>query len=507
MPQININLTYPHNPDYDYEAFLEQIDLDEERINDLRIGKGFIITEPQSIKKDIKSYNGIFSTRFGQTLHDINAFMNKWTCECKNPKLQGTFYAGVTCPICGTKVRYVGDEMDYFGWIVLHEYYIIAPNFYKSIEFFIGPKILNNIIKFVDNKNEDGFSIPTERPKDEPFYGIGMEEFHNKFEDIMKYYLTKAPHKKDYYDNIMGHKDIVFTQSIPVYTTLLRPFRVDGNTFYFEGVNSIYNILAKNVATINKPRLKIQRRNKKPKEELLYDSQRQFNELYKEIITSFSSKKGDFRSSYGGRMNYSTRCVIVSDPQLRCDQIRLPYHALVELLQQVIINILCKSYTIPYDQAYKIWYKSQINKDKRVYNIIKGLIEDSEEGLPLLIDRPPTIQKGSIIFVWCVGINDNYTMTIPVLPLAGLVADFDGDALSGLLLINKELIKRCNERLNPRNAGFISPNDGMFDNAMNYQRDFIIAACAIIGISRTKYTDEQVARIKQLRQESMMIPD
>lgn len=500
MPQLNVNLTYPHNLDYDIETFLEQIDLDEERINDLKIGKGYIITEPQGIKKDLKSYNGIFSTRFGQTLHDVNAFMNKWSCECKNPNLQGTFYAGVTCPICKKKVRYVGDELDYFGYIVLYNHYVISPNFYKSIEFVIGAKQFDNIIKIVDNKNEDGFSVEIERPKNEPFFGIGMSEFHDRFDEVMKYYASKCtPIKRPYIDNILEHKDIVFTQSIPVYTTLLRPFRVDGNSFYFEGVNAMYNSMAKCVSVINKPTLRIQRISKKPREELLYKVQEQFNNLYKDIIASFSGKNGDFRSSYGGRMNFSSRSVIVSDPKLRCDQVRLPYAGLVEMLQATIINILRKSYSISYDQAYKIWYKSKLKKDERVYKIIKCLIESSEEGIPVIINRPPTIQKGSIIFMWCVGINDNYAMSIPVLPLSDLVADFDGDALSIIRLINKELIERCEERLSPRNSGFISPNDGLFNNNMNYQRDFIITACAMISISRDKYTASQKAKIKQLQ--------
>ena len=60
------------------------------------------------------------------------------------------------------------------------------------------------------------------------------------------------------------------------------------------------------------------------------------------------------------------------------------------MFQQVIINILHRSYGISYDAAWKIWYKSKITKDQRVYNIIKGLIHDSKEGIPVFINRPPT---------------------------------------------------------------------------------------------------------------------
>ena len=73
------------------------------------------------------------------------------------------------------------------------------------------------------------------------------------------------------------------------------------------------------------------------------------------------------------------------------DQIRLPFHGLCELLQQVIINILVKTYNFSYAEAYKKWYKAQITgKDQVVYDIIDGLIKDNPKGgLPFLINRNP----------------------------------------------------------------------------------------------------------------------
>ena len=51
---MNVNVTYPNNPDYDMEVKLEKINLDKERVKDLRSNNGFIVTEPKSIKKDLK---------------------------------------------------------------------------------------------------------------------------------------------------------------------------------------------------------------------------------------------------------------------------------------------------------------------------------------------------------------------------------------------------------------------------------------------------------------------
>ena len=118
---------------------------------------------------------------------------------------------------------------------------------------------------------------------------------------------------------------------------------------------------------------------------MLYDIQVQFNALYTELKEILEGKKGDLRSSLGGRYSFSSRSVIKQSTDLMPDQVRLPYHGLCELLQQVIINILVRTYNFSYADAYKKWYKAQIGFDQIVYDIIDGLIKDSPGGLPVLI--------------------------------------------------------------------------------------------------------------------------
>ena len=48
---MNVNMTYPNYPDYEMEVMLKKINLDEERIHDLRTSNGFIVTDPKSIKR------------------------------------------------------------------------------------------------------------------------------------------------------------------------------------------------------------------------------------------------------------------------------------------------------------------------------------------------------------------------------------------------------------------------------------------------------------------------
>lgn len=300
MANINIKTIYPNNPEYYYETYLEKIDLDKEREHDILENNGFIISEPQNIKKDIKDPNSIFSTKFGQSLKDANPFGNRYKCQCGYTTQR--INNGTRCKMCGTLVRYVDDDFEYFGWIVLNDpYYIIHPNLYKSIESIIGKKNLDEILKYEDKKDIDGFLEKQQNPPaDKPFFGKGMTYFKDHFEEIINWY--KTPVKREMYDMVMDNKDIVFTQSIPVYTTYLRPFDLSSTSMYFEATNAIFNIIAnlvKRVNTDHKVKGNIKR---KPINQLLYNIQDNYNQLYEEIVAILSGKKGTIRTLFGGNL-------------------------------------------------------------------------------------------------------------------------------------------------------------------------------------------------------------
>ena len=454
MGEINVNYSYPDNPDFDYVAMMERLNLDEEKSNDLYRGKGFIVSSPKkSIKKDIKDPDGIFSTKFGQKLEDLNPYMDRYKCDCGY--MRSRINNGLECPNCHTLVKYVGDDYSYFGWKVLKKHYIIHPNLYKSLDFFFGPgqksdkdkrSKLYNIINFAGKTDIDGHEEQLEEtPPDQPYYGLGMIDFYNKFDEIMDYYLAKYPKKQDYYDDIMENRDKVFIRSIPVFTTHLRPSDITDSSLFYEPINGIYNMINKFVHEINKDKTKMDNK-KKLKNDLLFKLQQEYMNLYAEIEAILSGKKGKLRSLVGGRSNFSSRAIIVQDPSLRIDQITLPYTELVITQQQKIINILHKSYNISYNEAYKIWEKAKVKKDERVVEIINALIKSTPEGLPVLLNRNPTIALGGILQMFCIGMTDTLTIGIPLQILKLLAADFDG-------VMDTQRIQQC-----VRSQGLIAGN-------------------------------------------------
>jgi len=487
--------------DYDCVTSLEVLNLDEWRKEKIKSGKGFIISDPKGIKQDLKTQSGIYSSRYGtNNITDIDVFSGNYKCDCG--RISGSMYHGEICPYCNTMVKQMGNDISISGFLVLKDkYWIIHPNMYSKIAAFIGDQRLNRIISpnvKIDSNGKVIKNLPPAK-KDEPFREIGLIEFKERFDEIMDFYLSLFPGKQAFYDEIMKvHRDCVFTHTISVFSSLLRPAKVDNGSLKYEACNDYFSILSKLVYRCNKDKLKI---DQKPKEklQLLYDIQYQLMALDNEIREIMSHKKGDIRSAVGGRYAFTSRCVIRQDVTLRANQIKLPYSALCVLLQQVIVNILQRTYQCTYADAYKKWFKAQTVLDKVVYDIIDGLIKDSGEGLPLLINRNPTISFGGILSVKCIGINDfdDKTMSISLLDLKLMAADFDGDTLNILYLYNKDFIKEADMTINP-NMMYIDKNTGLTNMDMIFGRDVLINANAMRQIC-SDYTPEQMDKIKMLQ--------
>ena len=405
--EISVNLTYPRSEEYEFLTKIEVLDLDLEAKIDIANGTGFEINEPMnSNKKDMKNINGIYSSRFGQKLGDVSPYADRYSCECGY--LKARINHGIECPMCHTKVKYVDDDFKMFGWIILKdEYHIIHPKFYDSLDYIFGEskyneerkkmkgsRRLKNILHYSPEVDQHGFATECSfKPDKEPFYGIGMIEFYNRFDEILDYYYALNPKKKPYYDEIIENRNLVFCHSIPVFTTHLRPADIRDGYMYFEPTNGMYNMINKHVHMINNNKRKMNK-DPKVKNSELYEVQMKYMELVNEVMNILTGKRGQLRMLVGGRHNFSCRAVIRQDATLRVDQVKLPYVELVKCLQQQIINILVRNYNISPSEAYDKWYRAIAKKDDRIAEILDNLIAASPEGLPVLINRNPTINYG-----------------------------------------------------------------------------------------------------------------
>ena len=83
--------------------------------------------------------------------------------------------------------------------------------------------------------------------------------------------------------------------------------------------------------------------------------------------------------------------------------------------------------------------------------------------------------------------------------LAGLNADFDGDVLNILLILNENFRKACEEMYSPKNAFCISRNDGLMNSSINIYKDTVVNINAFQDLSIDNYGDARINQIKALR--------
>ena len=448
-PMLNLRMEYPRSDKYEYEARLVRLNLDEEAERDLARGKGFLIKEPQDVKKVLKDIDGICSTRYGRTLQDPKAYEDRYSCKCGHLKGRNNRY--ILCPKCHHECVFIGDDFEIFGYIPIHDYTIIHPNLYKAISAYFGDATMEAMIEPSVKYDKDGMPIlgsdddelkgidkrikkrkikrtfAKKRAKiDQTYQGIGMIGFCEKFDEILEYFKKKNKNRKiGYYNDIIENRDKIFIHHIPVFTTLLRPYKVEGKHLIFEETNSILNMMAKLAGRLNDNGTFITD-NYKYKSSLLWDLQDRYNRLYKIIEKILSSKRGTIRMLIGVRCDFTSRLVITPDPTLHTDEIKVSYFSLVELLQQTIINVLAKTFNLPYADAYNQWFRAQLVIDPQVVMIINNLIERGTKfgrGIPIVINRNPTINYGSVLAMKCVGMVESYTMSVPLTCLKTLAAD------------------------------------------------------------------------------------
>ena len=439
---------YNDSNDYYTLTYLEREDFDKEKDIDLKKGEGFIISSPKnSLKAELKNPEGIHSYRFGSRLSDPNPYQERYSCNCG--ELKGHINKRRFCQKCQSYCRRVDDDFGLFGWVTIDEpYAIINPDIYKVLDCFFGKSkfakdkktkkgsVLQNIVYWDKEISQDGYVINTKEKPNEPFYGIGMIEFRERFDEIMEYYRSihkNNANKMAYYNDIMRDRNLVFIHSIPVYTTHLRPMDIDlvEGRLAYEDTNKYYTMIQKLAAQVNKHKRRMDRV-ERLKNDQLYRLQAQLMALYDEVLAICSGKKGELRNLFSGRYNMSSRNVIKQNPDLRIDQVELPYTALVICNEQLIINVLMRTYNISPQEAWDRWYRAVSDVDPIIVQILEDMIHNrcDGEGIPVMINRNPSIAYGSLLQMYCKGINYNYTMSMPLQVLPLLAADFDKQTLS-----------------------------------------------------------------------------
>ena len=244
---------------------------------------------------------------------------------------------------------------------------------------------------------------------------------------------------------------------VPIYSTLLRPQSVTSDTFYYTTIDKVINTLF-NLSEDLKDCEDIER------DFVLKSIQIKVNSLWDIAFNMLSGKDGFIRGQVlGGSLNYTARNVIIPEPTLKDNTVDLSYHTGLELFKYKIIYYLMKLDDIPLAKAYAIW-RNAYHFDEKVYDIMTFII-NHDDNVRILINRNPTLNYYSMLLMKIRKINkddQNFCLEVPLSILPGLNADFDGDILNIIALMDKSLVHMF-RKFNPIERMIVDRDSGMLN--------------------------------------------
>ena len=440
---------------------VKRINWDVEYLKDIITNNGFTITEPAVVKLDDtkqKSLYGARSILYGTNYEDENAFIERYRCQCG--EFKGKLFEGETCPLCGTEGEYQGTNIEFTGWISLGGNYILNPFYYQKLASCMKKGMLDSIIneKYqVDvNGNRTRYIDPDEQAATGGFAGIGLVEFREHFEEIIEFAKMKKKGKTEELDRLLSEKSSVFTSHIPIYSTLLRPQSATTDTYYFNTIDKHVNPLF----TLSE---KLKGSKEIDRAYILSRIQSRVNKLWATNFEFITGKDGWIRGQIlGGALNYTSRNVIIPNPELRDSEVDLSYNTFLELFKFKIIHYLMVMDDISLTQAWQE-YQDAYKFNPHIYEVMNFII--AKEQPRILINRNPTLNYYSILLMKVRKVKKDvtdFTLSVPLSVLPGLNADFDGDILNIIGIMNKEL-EHAFRKFDPVTRMIISRDSGLLN--------------------------------------------
>lgn len=415
-----------------------KLDLDTVCQLDLQSGNGIRLTSVESFDKkkgNEKIETGIQSPFFGTDFSDETAFKERYSCKCH--ALLGKMYSGMTCPICGSVVDYHDIDLTKTGWIILDKFKCMSPIYQAKLADalgkFEGERVLDKIIEMEYKEGEDPIYTDKELAniKKHPFVKKGAIWLSEHIDEVLEFYEKRKPGKAKLFRELRNEEDKLFCHSIPVYTALLRtemPGEKGGKEYKLK-INTCYKAIIRTVNAINMLTEDISETDEFGLNELTINSiDILLGSIYKEIDKIFeityndlTNKNGIITSKVlGGRYNFSARNIIIPSSRsgrLNSDEIEISYVAFMELYRYEIQNLYAKMYDATPTQANSAWKKAINHFDEKFYNVIDSMLHDPDyKGkLGVLINRNPSINYGSFIYVNIVSVKKDFsdkTLTI-----------------------------------------------------------------------------------------------
>lgn len=238
-------------------------------------------------------------------------------------------------------------------------------------------------------------------------------------------------------------------------------------------------------------------------------------DFYKEVVANvLSSKKGWLRRVlYGNRLNMSYRNIITSrhEPH-EYETLIVPYHQLLTCLSFIVKGKLIREYNFSHRDAYDYILDHQKDNDPFLWGILEELIDSTPplpperisaveanlpstlttrerkgRGIVTTLTRYPSLSRLSTQYFRIVGMS-KCDIKFSVLAVKGPNADFDGDQMTGEIILDLETAELF-ERLAPHYGLHNTADPGALSHIADMPAPTIQAIANFINDEEITLTD------------------
>lgn len=348
------------------------------------------------------------------------------------------------------------DRSKRFSYTNLNAY-IIHPAAYKLLI-----RIDRRIEKFLNT--EESYSLDKEGTLISDENGVtGTEEFIKLYPKIKLKAGTDARKQIIKVIDDAYKKGSLFIDKLPIIPPDLRPMYEDeAGRMIMDEINNIYLNIMRKAAQIKSVG------SGSPLFDLLsFYLQIAVNDHDKFIRSKISKKHGLIRGNMlGKRVDFSARGVIVPGPNLKVNEIGVPFRIAVSLFQPFLIHYILFSKKYPYLSELETEVKevtdSELSVDtlNRIIKSIKASDKISEKLYQLMFDATVVVMKGRVVIAKRdPALHDGsyrafnpilihgHTIEICTLQVGTFNADFDGDAMALFHPLTKQAQQEAKDKM------------------------------------------------------------
>lgn len=418
-----------------------------------------------------KLNNLLYTRYYGDALDIVPS------CDCGH--IEGSYNEGVVCPDCLTKCEHLSDRrLESALWLGVPEHvrsyinptvWIILSDRMKVS----GYNILHYLTDVYYQLPNAARTPPEIRKLTRAGIERGLNYFIDNFDHIMSVYFCDGIPMQEwlamvsagqisrpkYIDTVVfltENRDKIFTRYLPMPSKIGLVAESNDSGIYIDSATPLALDAVHTIASINNSLTELTPRRL---ESRVVKAQALLGDFYQEYVAkTLSGKPGLMRKHVmGNRLHFTARNVItsISEPH-SYDELHIPWATAVQLLD---LHITAKLYRRGFSptQAHEFIRVHTRKWHPLLREIFDELLSEAPlGGLPVIFQRNPSLARGSAQLLRITKIKDDITIntiSLSVLVLVGYNADFDGDEMNLMLILDQAMYLSLS-RLEPHFSSF-----------------------------------------------------